>query len=85
MQKAGVFYYGTTDRKEIDFILEFGEKVVAIEVKASKSVWRDMFKHIYSLQKEIANQFDKGIVFYGGDDFLKLDENMFAVPFGFLG
>jgi len=30
-------------------------------------------------------QFDKGVVFYGGDDFLKLDENMFAVPLGFLG
>jgi predicted AAA+ superfamily ATPase len=79
------FYYGTTDRKEIAFILEFGEKVVAIEVKASRSVSKDMFKHIYSLQKEIPNHFSKGIVFYGGDDFLKLDENMYAIPLGFLG
>ncbi|HHH52269.1 MAG TPA: ATP-binding protein [Bacteroidetes bacterium] len=85
MQKAGIFYYATTDRKEIDFILEFGEKIVAIEVKASRTVSKDMFKHIYSLQKEIPSQFDKGIVFYAGEDFVKLDENMFAVPFGFLG
>ena len=83
--KAGIFYYGTTDRKEIDFVLEFGEKVIAIEVKASKSVSKDMFKHIYSLQKEIPQSFDKGIVFYAGNDFLKLDENMFAIPLGFLG
>jgi hypothetical protein len=27
----------------------------------------------------------KGVVFYGGDDFLKLDENMFAIPLGFSG
>ena len=85
LKKAGLFYYGTTDKKEIDFILEFGQRVVAIEVKASKSVSQKMFKHIYSLQKEIPELFDKGIVFYGGDDFLKIDDNMYAIPFGFLG
>lgn len=85
LNKAGIFYYGTTDKKEIDFILEFGERVMAIEVKASKSVSKKMFKHIYSLQKEIPDAFDKGIVFYGGDDFLKIDERMFAIPLGFLG
>jgi predicted AAA+ superfamily ATPase len=81
---ALLFYYRTSDKKEIDFILEFGEKVVAIEIKASKSVSKSDFKHIYHLQKEIPNSFNKGIVLYGGEDFLRLDDKMYAVPFGFL-
>ena len=83
-KKAGVFYYRTSDKKEIDFILDYGEKIVAIEIKTSKSVSKSHFKHIYHLQKEIPDSFDKGIVLYGGEDFLRLDENMYAVPFGFL-
>ena len=30
VNKAGLFYYGTTDRKEIDFILEFGENMFSV-------------------------------------------------------
>jgi hypothetical protein len=65
--------------------LEFGEKVIAIEVKSSKSVSKSDFKHIYHLQKEMPNAFDKGIVLYQGEDFLRLDDRMYAIPFGFLG
>ncbi len=83
-KKAGLFYYRTSDKKEIDFILDYGEKIIAIEIKASKSVSKSDFKHIYHLQKEIPNLLDKGIVLYEGDTFLKIDENMYAVPFGFL-
>lgn len=84
LQKVGLYYYRTTDKKEIDFILDYGQKVIAIEIKASKSVSKDDFKHIYHLQKELPKLFDKGIVLYGGDTLLRLDERMYAVPFGFL-
>ena len=83
-KKAGLYHYRTTDKKEIDFILDFGQKIVAIEIKASKAVSKSDLKHIYHLQKEIPELFDKGIVFYGGDTVLKPDEKMYAVPFGFL-
>lgn len=83
-QRVGLFYYRTSDKKEIDFILDYGQKVIAIEIKASKSISKSDFKHIYHLQKEIPELFDKGIVLYGGESFLRLDEKMYAVPFGFL-
>ncbi len=82
--KAALSYYRTSDKKEIDFILEFSGAVVAIEVKSSKSVSKSDFKHIYHLAKEIPDIFSKGIVLYNGDNFLKIDENMYAIPFGFL-
>ena len=84
LKKVGLFYYRTSDKKEIDFILDYGEKIIAIEIKTSKSISKSDFKHIYHLQKEIPDSFDKGIVLYGGDSFLRLDEKMYAVPFGFL-
>jgi hypothetical protein len=80
-----IFYYRTSDKKEIDFILEFANKVVAIEIKASKSVSKSDFKHIYHLAQEIPNEFDKGIIFYNGESVLKIDTNMYAIPLGFLG
>lgn len=84
LNKVGIFYYRTSDKKEIDFILEFGDKVIAIEIKSSKSVSKYDFKHIYHLQKVLTNRFEKGIVLYGGEQFLRLDQRMYAVPFGFL-
>ncbi len=83
-KNAELYYYRTSDKKEIDFILEFSSKIVAIEVKASKSVNKSDFKHIYHLSREIPNDFDKGIVLYDGDSLIKIDDNMYAVPFGFL-
>jgi hypothetical protein len=59
--------------------------VIAIEIKASKSVSKDDFKHIYHLQSHLQNEFDKGVVLYNGEQVLKIDENMYAIPFGFLG
>jgi predicted AAA+ superfamily ATPase len=84
LRKVGLYYYRTTDKKEIDFILDYGHKIVAIEVKTSKSVSKSDFKHMYHLQKETPELFDKGIVLYGGNTLLRLDEKMYAVPFGFL-
>ena len=73
-----------TDKKEIDFLLEVGGKLTAIEVKCTKSVNIGDFKHILNLQESVGRQFDKGVVFYGGDIVLRFDANLYALPFGFL-
>lgn len=83
-KNAELYYYRTSDKKEIDFILKFPSRVVAIEIKASKSVSKSDFKHIYHLASEIPNDFDKGIVLYNGESVLKIDDNMYAFPLGFL-
>ena len=82
--RVNLYFYRTTDKKEIDFILEYSNKIIALEIKASKTVKKDDFKHIYNLKNEIQKDFDKGIVLYMGDTFLQIDENIFAIPIGFL-
>ena len=84
-KRANIYYYRTSDQKEIDFILEISGKLIAIEVKSSKTISKDDFKHIYHLKENLQSKFDKGIVFYAGDTAMKLDDDMFALPFGFMG
>ena len=84
-KRANIYYYRTSDQKEIDFILEISGKLIAIEVKSSKTISKDDFRHICHLKENLQSKFDKGIVFYTGDRAVKLDEDMFALPFGFTG
>lgn len=79
---AQIFHYRTNDKKEIDFVIEADNQLLAIEVKQSSSVKKEDFKHIIDLQ----NRYDKkclGIVFYNGDMVVELSDELIAIPFGF--
>jgi predicted AAA+ superfamily ATPase len=78
-----LYHYRTADQKEIDFIIEYGQKIFAIEVKASSKVEASAFKHIVDLQKR-TNKVKLGIVFYMGDTILPFGKNMYAIPISFL-
>jgi len=77
------FYYRTQDKKEIDFIIKRGERILAIEVKSSHSVKRDDFKHIIDFQKRSSRDI-LGIVFYGGESIVGFGDKLFALPLAFL-
>lgn len=77
------FYYRTQDKKEIDFIVKKGEKILAIEVKSAKSVKKEDFKHIIDFQERSSKEI-LGIVFYSGENIVGFGERLFAVPLAFL-
>lgn len=84
--QPGVYHYRTSDKKEIDFILEKGETVFAIEVKASQTVKGDAFKHIADFQKKSSKRV-VGIVLYSGDKLLPFGDDThqrYAVPISVL-
>jgi len=76
---AELFFYRTFDRHKIDFIIEQGRSIVAIEVKFSKTVTRDDFKYIASLDKAVEN-LKAGYVLYMGDRILPFGEKFYALP-----
>jgi predicted AAA+ superfamily ATPase len=80
-ENTDMFHYHTRDKKEIDFILSRGERMLAIEVKASFSVDKKDFRHILDFQKNSPKDI-LGIVFYMGERVLEIDEKNFALPFG---
>jgi predicted AAA+ superfamily ATPase len=77
-----IYHYRTSDNKEIDFILQKGEKIIAIEVKSSQSIKVDAFKHIIDFQQKSKKEI-LGIVFYTGDEilsFCKQEYKRYALP-----
>jgi predicted AAA+ superfamily ATPase len=81
-ENTRIYHYATRDQKEIDFILERNESMIAIEVKASSKVSKSDFRHIIDYQ----NRSDKeifGIVFYLGENVLHINERCVALPIGY--
>lgn len=82
MQKSGTLYhYRTNDKKEIDFIVEVDNEIMACEVKQSGSVKKDDFKHIIDFQSR-CGQKCLGVVFYNGESVIEFSEDLVAIPFG---
>jgi predicted AAA+ superfamily ATPase len=78
-----IFFYRTLDRKEIDFIIERGKNIIAIEAKFSKTVTKEDFKHIVAL-KDSVNNLKAGYVLYTGEQLLPFGNNLFALPLSIL-
>jgi predicted AAA+ superfamily ATPase len=81
--KPQMYHYRTNDKKEIDFILQRANKIIAIEVKTSHTVKKDDFKHIIDLQNKTKNEVVIGIVIYSGDTIIPFGDDSFlrfAVP-----
>lgn len=80
--KAALYYYGTSDGKEIDFILEKPDgTVLAIEVKKNEKVTSEDFKIIRQFETIAGPDFIGGIVLYAGKDVVPFGTNLWAVPF----
>ncbi|MFH1026153.1 MAG: ATP-binding protein [Nitrospirota bacterium] len=76
---AQIFFYRTFDRKEIDFIIEKENSIVAVEAKFSQTVTKSDFRHIIDLRKSAGN-LAAGYVFYMGEHILPFGENLYALP-----
>lgn len=82
MDDTQIYHYLTSDKKEIDFILQRNDEIIAIEVKSSSKVGKDDFRHIMDYQKNSSkNVF--GIVLYMGENVLHINEQCVALPLGY--
>jgi len=82
MEDTKIYHYLTNDKKEIDFILERNNRVIAVEVKSSSKVGKDDFRHIMDYQKKSSKNIF-GIVFYMGNNVLHINEKCVALPMGY--
>ncbi len=82
MEDTKIYHYLTNDKKEIDFILERNNQIIAVEVKSSSKVGKDDFRHIIDYQKRSSKDIF-GIVFYMGNNVLHINEKCVALPLGY--
>jgi predicted AAA+ superfamily ATPase len=81
MDDGKLFHFRTSDKKEIDFIVEDRNgRILAIEVKASSAVVGDDFRHIRFLQNTLPDNFARGVVLYQGDKAVRFDRDLYALP-----
>ncbi len=76
-----IFHFRAHSGEEVDLILESRDcRVVAIEVKATKSLGRSDWKNLRFLRDTLGERFHRGIVLYRGEQSIPLAEKLQAVP-----
>lgn len=73
-----LFYWQSSGNSEIDFIWQRGEKIVAIEVKASK-VWRNQYTKTLQKLKESKPSSDCYCIYRGVDNLKFKDINVLTI------
>ena len=78
------FHFRNKDKIEVDIIIERGQQLAGIEIKAAATVIKNDFKGLNKLKDACGNYFVAGVVFYDGDSIVPFGDRLFAVPISLL-
>lgn len=80
---ARLYFWRTLDGNEVDFVLEYGRRLLAVEVKRTDNPgYRDAAGLRLFLEKH--PKASAGVIVYGGKAIKRLDEKIVAIPWAFL-
>lgn len=81
--RGRVFYYRDKDKKEADFIIEYADHIVPIEIKKGNNPvsYSFNFKFLEKYQKKVS----KGIVIDSRKDIVSINESNFQIPVFMIG
>ena len=80
LERADVFYWRTASGEEVDFVIEAGDRLVPVEVKASTRLRLADARHIRAFRAEYGNAARAGLILYGGREVEWLTPDVLAVP-----
>lgn len=81
LMDAEVMYFRTQGgrEREVDFVIEKGKRILAVEVKLAKTVSLGDIDNMLFL-KDASNNFACGLVVYAGTEIKQLSQNIIAMP-----
>ena len=79
-ESIGLYHFRDKEGIEVDIVLERGNKIAGIEIKAAATVTAADFKGLQKLKDTAGNRFSSGIVLYDGETLTPFGEKLFAVP-----
>ena len=82
--RARFYYFRTHAGAEVDLVIEFGERLLPIEIKASSSVPLKKISGLKQFLKDFPNKAPFGLVVYKGTEILPVDSNILLVPWNYL-
>ncbi|MDT4831018.1 hypothetical protein FQZ97_645070 [compost metagenome] len=79
--RTTLMHYRTSTGVEVDFVLENRQgELVGVEVKAATTISAKDFNGLRHLRDTTPRQFKRGIVFYTGEQVVRFDQQLTAVP-----
>lgn len=77
-----LYHWRSTEKREVDILVDAGTKLVGIEVKSAATVSNDDFKHLrwFANEGPGRSRTFTGIVFYMGTEKLSFGDRQFALP-----
>ena len=81
--QAKVYYWRTSTRREVDFVLEHGRSILPIEVKLSRRPTSSDASNLLAFLEEHP-QATHGVIVHGGDEIFRLHSKVIAVPWWWL-
>lgn len=81
--RARLYFWRTQSGDEVDFVIEHGRRVAAIEVKMTDT---PSYRHAEGLRKFISQNEETtiGILLHCGQEIRRLDEKIIAVPWSYI-
>ena len=77
----GLWYWRPHAGREVDFLIEHGESLVAVEVKWSQRISETDISGLRQCAQDLKRRVRLSILLYPGTDILALDTHTLAVPF----
>ena len=74
-----LFYWRTTTDRKVDFVIESGDQLLAIEVKAGPARYADT-TGLRLFRSEYADRFAGGLLLHGGTETQQMSDGILAVP-----
>lgn len=84
--KRRLYYWRNRQGREVDFILEQHGKIVALEVKGAETIGSRDTEGLAAFREAIGRRKDlvRSAVLYGGGEARELEEDCFALPWGWM-
>jgi predicted AAA+ superfamily ATPase len=77
--KARIFYWRTVSGREVDFVVEYGKKLIAVEAKLSRSIDYKQTQGLRAFMEDYPETV-AGMIAYTGNEIRYLGEKILAVP-----
>lgn len=82
--RARIYYFRTHAGAEVDLVIEFGERLIPIEIKACSSVSLKKLSGLKQFLRDFQNKAPFGLVIYSGEEILPVASNILLVPWNYV-
>ena len=79
-RRPNILFWRTSKGAEVDFVVETPRRLIAVEVKSSRSVRPPDARHLHTFMDEYGDRARAGLLLYAGRETYWLSERVLAVP-----